>query len=112
MDGSRAVCIEGIRDVIVKGTEGDEKVFVGIERRVGWVAEDEGEEEIRSRLWEANEEDMGMAGVVERRNLVFMRELAGKTSKAAVKHPSRVVKREFGRCVLFQGPAVLYETQN
>ncbi|KAK2765912.1 hypothetical protein FQN54_007427 [Arachnomyces sp. PD_36] len=73
LNGSRAVCLEGIRDVTIKGREGEEKLFVGIERRVGQVSEQESEESIRGRLWTKNEHEDGDAVVVERRNLVFMR---------------------------------------
>jgi hypothetical protein len=65
--------VEGIRDVTIKGKPGQEKVFVGIERRIG-VAGTKGEEEIRSRLWADTEEDFAGADIVERRNIVFMYE--------------------------------------
>ena len=74
LDGSRAVCLETIRDVAVKGREGEEKIFVRIERRVGIVKEQEEEHILRERIWEENEEDPGQASVIETRNLVFMRE--------------------------------------
>jgi hydroxyacyl-ACP dehydratase HTD2-like protein with hotdog domain len=75
LDATRAVCVEGIRDVTLKGKEGEEKVFVGIERRVALVDhEGEEEQEIRARVWLADEEDQGDAVVIERRNLVFLRE--------------------------------------
>lgn len=74
LDGSRAVCLETIRDVAVKGQEGEEKIFVRIERRVGIVKEQEEEHHSRERIWKENEEDPGQASVIETRNLVFMRE--------------------------------------
>ena len=74
LDGSRAVCLETIRDVAVKGQEGEEKIFVRIERRVGIVKEQEEEHLLRKRIWKENEEDPGQASVIETRNLVFMRE--------------------------------------
>ncbi|PGG98982.1 hypothetical protein GX51_06479 [Blastomyces parvus] len=77
LDGQRAVCMEGIRDVSVKGKEGDEKVFVGVERRVAVVGEGEDEEAIRRRVWTKDEEEWGEAVVIERRNLVFMRDRKG-----------------------------------
>ncbi|KAI9661636.1 MAG: hypothetical protein M1821_008874 [Bathelium mastoideum] len=69
--GQRAACVERIVDVSVKGREGEEKVFVGIERRVGECGEGEGEEAVRERL--GAEDGEGVA-CVERRNIVFMRE--------------------------------------
>ncbi|EEP79181.1 conserved hypothetical protein [Uncinocarpus reesii 1704] len=70
----RAVCLEGVRDVRVIGREGEEKVFVGIERRIATVAETESEENITRKLWTAREEEWGDAVVIEKRNLVFMRD--------------------------------------
>lgn len=82
LDGARWVCVEGIRDVAVKGRAGEEKVFVGIERRVGRAAVggDEGEEAVRARLWAEAEADWGDAELIERRNIVFMR---GRTAEEA-----------------------------
>lgn len=74
LDGSRAVCLETIRGVTVKGLEGEEKIVVKIERRIGVVKEGEEEPDIRERLWKENEEEDGQASVIEVRNLIFMRE--------------------------------------
>lgn len=83
LDGSRAVCIESIADVAVKGKPGEEKIFVGIERRIGRTnSETEDEGSIRSRLGEGAGEDMAESAVVERRNIVFMRE---RSKEQAVK---------------------------
>ncbi|KAJ5645555.1 hypothetical protein N7507_011566, partial [Penicillium longicatenatum] len=73
LDGSRAVCIESIRNVTVKGREGDEKVIVTIERRVGTVPEGEPEEETWNRIWQENEADLGSSSLIENRDLIFMR---------------------------------------
>lgn len=75
--GERAVCLETIRDVVVKGKAPDEKVVVRIERRMGTVDEGESDDGVRSRLFpNVDEEDLGDAAIVEDRNIVFMR---GKT---------------------------------
>jgi hydroxyacyl-ACP dehydratase HTD2-like protein with hotdog domain len=75
--GDRAVCLETIRDVEVKGKAPDEKVVVRIERRMGTVDEGESDDGVRSRLFpNADEEYLGDASIVEDRNIVFMR---GKT---------------------------------
>lgn len=74
LDGRRAVCLETIRDVAVKGLKGEEKIIVSIERRVGIVKEGEDDQNVRGRIWEENEEDLGAASVIETRNLIFMRE--------------------------------------
>lgn len=96
LDGKRAVCIEGIRDVKVKGLSGEEKIYVGIERRVATVEEQETEEQLRSRIWQPNEEDFGDAEVIERRDLVFMREKTPEqlqNDKASFSKSSRIVRR-------------------
>ena len=74
VDGRRYACVEGIRDVTIKGKPGQEKVFVGIERRIGDASNASTEEELRGRLWADSEEEFNGADVVERRNIVFMYE--------------------------------------
>ncbi|KAH8434705.1 uncharacterized protein LDX57_012345 [Aspergillus melleus] len=74
LDGSRAVCIETIRDIVCKGRPGEEKVIVRIERRIGPVQESEQEDSIRARLWREDEEDFGQSSIIENRDLIFMRE--------------------------------------
>ncbi|KAK4997057.1 hypothetical protein LTR28_014094, partial [Elasticomyces elasticus] len=112
LDGRRGVCVEGIRDVSIKGKPGDEKVFVGIERRLGVCSASELErlaaaqrdparllpaleDAVRSRLWQADEGAFGDASAVERRSIVFMRErtpeqLAAAT--AAARAPEKILR--------------------
>ncbi|KAJ5483677.1 hypothetical protein N7530_002923 [Penicillium desertorum] len=95
LDGSRAVCIESIRNVTVKGREGDEKVIVTIERRVGNVAEQETAEETWDRIWKENEDNAGESSVIENRDLIFMRLKTSaqiEADKAQFGKPSRTVK--------------------
>lgn len=102
LDGSRAVCIETIRNVSTKGQEGEEKVFVGIERRIGTVHEGEKESDVRKRIWKEDEEDFGQASIIENRNLVFMREKSQeqvKYDKERFSDSSRVVKRMYDRSI-------------
>ncbi|KAK4621564.1 Mesaconyl-C(4)-CoA hydratase [Fulvia fulva] len=95
LDGSRGVMAEFIRNVTIKGKEGDEKVFVIIERRMAKATLDEVERlttssqridtadskqaktdlhhRVRQRLWRHNDEDFGPASILETRNIVFMR---------------------------------------
>jgi len=75
--GERAFCRESIVDVDVKGTEGDEKVIVEIERKYGlW--------KYRSHYsqhkweWMADKDKCKWWPVVERRKLVFLREESNK----------------------------------
>ncbi|KAF2404180.1 hypothetical protein EJ06DRAFT_451924, partial [Trichodelitschia bisporula] len=91
LDGSRAVCVEGIRDVRIAGPEGAEKVFVGIERRMTRVGDGEGDEEVRGRVWDALEGERGVE-VVERRNIVFMRERSAEELEALKRGEAPVAK--------------------
>ena len=103
LDGSRAVCLESIRNVVVKGREGDEKVIVTIERRVGTVSEQETEEQIWNRIWTENEADAGESAVIENRDLIFMRLKTSaqiEADKARFGEPRRIVKR---RCTYILG---------
>lgn len=96
LDGSRAVCIETIRDVAVKGLEGEEKVVVRIERRIGTVLEHEEEDKIKSRMWREDESDFGQSSVIENRALVFMREKSKEQvnhDKANFGNIQRIIKR-------------------
>lgn len=72
LDGREAVCVEEVGEPVVKGAEGDEKVFVEVKRGYGLRAD--GREVV----------------VKEMRRLVFMRERAG-----GVVEDGRVVKGLF-----------------
>jgi len=96
LDGSRAVCLESIRNVAVKGREGDEKVIVTIERRIGNVSEQETAEQTWKRIWTENEADAGESSVIENRDLIFMRLKTSaqiEADKAQFGKPGKIVKR-------------------
>ncbi|KAE8148217.1 DER1-domain-containing protein [Aspergillus avenaceus] len=108
LNGSRAVCIETIRDVITKGREGEEKVIVRIERRIGTVQENEDEHSIRERIWNGNADETGYSAVIEDRDLVFMREKAPDDltrDRANFGSDRRIVKRY--PSLLVHGPLTL-----
>ncbi|KAL2823972.1 hypothetical protein BDW59DRAFT_147979 [Aspergillus cavernicola] len=95
LDGSRAVCIEGIRDVIVKGQPGEEKIIVQIERQIGTVRDEESENDTRKRIWSNNEGERAHTSIIEIRDLVFMRDkTAGQLEqdKAEFCQASRAIK--------------------
>ena len=111
LDGSRGVCQEFIRRVDIKGKEGDEKVFVAIERRLAKASQDEVERlaiattdkqakedlnhRVRQRLWRDSEEDFGEASILETRNIVFMIGRSPEQAKAdAAKKPGKILKPE------------------
>jgi hypothetical protein len=109
LNDTRWVCHEFIRDMQIKGREGEEKVFVGIERRIGKLDEILEQEHaaklayqdsaIRGWLWTVDEEDFGRACVIERRNIVFMRERTPAellAAKEAVGKPAKMLKRKLG----------------
>ena len=76
LDGQRWLCLEGIREVTIKGTGQQEKIFVGIERRIGKLAcwHHSDEETIRRALWTTTEQEFGAASLIERRDIVFLQE--------------------------------------
>lgn len=100
LDGARAACVEKIKDVTIRGKEGDEKIFVHIERRYGYLNQSRHwdtrwhieasipETEVIQNIWEENE-----AAIVERRNLVFMK--AKESFKPGDLAGERIVKRVY-----------------
>ena len=115
LDGSRGVMAEFIRNVTIKGNEGEEKVFVSIERRMAKATEDEVSRlatasqridtaeskqakvdlnhRVRQRLWRNNDEDFGPASILETRNIVFMRSRTKDQAAAeAAKSQGKILK--------------------
>ena len=111
LDTTRTTCIEKISDVSVKGTEGNEKVFVSIERRIGLAGHkycdplySSGSEPreifrrfVRGYLQIRDVKEMGNLSLVETRNLVFMREKSGEEAREDAAKQGKVLKREFHR---------------
>jgi hypothetical protein len=90
LDGQRAVCVERIENVDIKGPEGDEKILVTIDRRFASVDEDEDDLRTRTRVSD-NSTDV----LIEKRTLVFMRDCNAEESKAqqtVMDRRSRIVK--------------------
>ena len=87
LDGSRIACVEHINDLAVKGHEGDEKIFVTMERLIGHCKEGEAEESIRRRF---REPGAGALGVREIRNVVFMKLSPKSAEKKGPKLLSRM----------------------
>ncbi|KAB8199882.1 DER1-domain-containing protein [Aspergillus parasiticus] len=109
LNGARAVCIETIRDVIVKGRQGAEKVIVKIERRMGVVREGEEEGSIRERMWKEAEDEIGHTTIIENRNLAFMRKKTQDElnfDRMNFDNCQRVIKQGF-RNLLVHGPLTL-----
>lgn len=94
--GQPCVCLESIRDVKVKGREGEEKVFVEIERRISSLSAIETErdqDEIRKALYRKVASDPGPCAVVENRTIVFMRERSPAVAAEAAKgNTDKIVK--------------------
>ena len=88
LSGQRSVCLESIRDVKIKGREGEEKVFVEIERRISSlpaISNEQDENKIRHALYRENAADPGPCAVVENRTIVFMRERSPQVATDAAK---------------------------
>jgi hypothetical protein len=101
LDGTRAVCIEAIKDVVIKGPQGHEKVFVHIERKIAHVFPLIGGERQFNDAY-INEQDIvqrlhsgGEAAVIERRELVFIRGDEKTHTRMAVNSKERVIKRMY-----------------
>ncbi|RDW61915.1 uncharacterized protein DSM5745_10587 [Aspergillus mulundensis] len=95
LDGGRAVCIERIRDVMIKGQTGEEKIIVRIERQIGTVQEEETEHEIRKRVWSDGENMEAHTSILENRDLVFMRDKTADQlvqDKASFSQTRRMIK--------------------
>jgi hydroxyacyl-ACP dehydratase HTD2-like protein with hotdog domain len=100
--GVISTCTEAISDVKIKGNEGDEKIYVTIDRRMSSQfrmkdkfgqsiyrdsTADKTEDEVRARMQEGVE-----CGVIEQRNIVFMRERTPVQAADAAKKPGKVVR--------------------
>ena len=109
LDGTRGVCAEFIRSVTIKGKEGDEKLFVAIERRLAKAAADETDRlaaaatdtqarsdlhhRVRQRLWRNDSDDFGECSIIEARNIVFMRARSKEQAQAdARKGAGKILK--------------------
>jgi hypothetical protein len=101
LDTARAACIEQITDVSVKGTEGDEKVFVKIERSVGLVESKQSATRLESEkprddqqlLQQFSKREENGLSLVEVRNIVFMREKTPAAAKEDAARSERILKR-------------------
>jgi hydroxyacyl-ACP dehydratase HTD2-like protein with hotdog domain len=97
--GSReAICTERISDVAVRGKEGDEKVIVTIERIISQIRsmapteQIEIEQYLKDRM-ERDSDYMGEKALVEKRNLVFMRQKTREAAREDARTPGKVVRR-------------------
>ena len=116
LHSTRAACVERITDVTTKGLEGDEKVYVNIERRIGLVesAWDYNEreiddEELLQRFLPKEEDEFGESSLIETRNIVFMRRKTESTAAADAFRIGKTLKRrQSQRChkpILIYAPA-------
>ncbi|OWO99749.1 hypothetical protein B2J93_6804 [Marssonina coronariae] len=101
--GRLASCAEDITHLHIKGTEGDEKVFVSTRRQIGV---DPGRDvkcgprkrrkaALREMLGDTSDNDnvnMGMLSLLETRQLVFMREKSREEASEDLKKVSKVIK--------------------
>lgn len=100
---ARAICWEDISDVQVKGNEGQEKVFVTVRRNVGVIGSSRlGATAARRRKYimmgvqkfdSQALEDVGRFALIEKRNLVFMREKSAEEVKEDLEKAGKVILR-------------------
>jgi hypothetical protein len=100
LDNRRAYCREHISSVVVKGSDRDEKVFVNIERQIGYIGTtlekelpfDSGSH--RSTIFTSpNSQTRYPPSIIEIRNIVFMREKPVAVIKEDVARPGKTLKR-------------------
>lgn len=89
LDNRRAYCREHIPNVIVKGSEGNEKVFVNIERQIGNTSEIPAQDELSN----IESQRHSSPSIIEIRNIVFMREKSVAAVKEDVARPGKTVRR-------------------
>ena len=99
MIGVRARCLELISDVTIKGTPGNEKIFVTIKRHIGRVFNETHNNSPRTAKYSYSEDSLRAhlsndesCSVVEHRDLVFMKERTAEVAADAAHAPSRIVK--------------------
>jgi len=94
---SRVYCTESMSNVAVRGTDGDEKIFVNIKREVGHSLS---REEVNDSKWGSfkNAEQVGNnhllpPSIVEERNLVYFRQKSSAAMKKDSERPGKILKR-------------------
>ena len=102
-NNQRVCCTEIISDVSVKGIEGEEKVFVSIQRRIGNLSETTYPSTTHNRASsdpekdysvKANrEDDISQWAMMEDRNLVFMRQKSAADAKEDAARLGKILKR-------------------
>lgn len=94
LSNGRVVCVEGVRNVTVKGLEEDQKVFVDIDRCIRALDGEEDGEAAAERDWLADGADLKERfSIVERRTLVFMKKKSPEMASRDALKVDRVVKR-------------------
>jgi hypothetical protein len=89
-----AVCEERITDVRVKGEEGEEKVFVKIERAIRHLR-NKISQEMAEYLDTRKDEKAWNLALVETRDLVFMRDKTAGEAREDVEKVGKVLKRTY-----------------
>jgi hydroxyacyl-ACP dehydratase HTD2-like protein with hotdog domain len=102
-DNQRACCTEYISDVSVKGSEGEEKVFVTIKRQIGnlWKTtypstthyKTPSDLEMDYLEGATRGEDVSQWAMAEKRNLVFMRQKSAAAAKEDAARHGKILKR-------------------
>ena len=93
LDGDYAEVQESISNVMAKGVEGDEKVFVTIQRDIAHAFPTAAMKENTKTRREKAKDYIGSCAIIERRNIVFMREKSVEDAREDVRRGGKVVKR-------------------
>jgi hydroxyacyl-ACP dehydratase HTD2-like protein with hotdog domain len=102
LNNRRAYCREHIPNISIKGSEGDERVFVNIERQIGYCGTttenewllDGGTPRSAARNMPSMEAQVDFSpAIIETRNIVFMREKAIATIKEDVARRGKTLRR-------------------
>ncbi|PBP15376.1 hypothetical protein BUE80_DR013887 [Diplocarpon rosae] len=98
-----AHCAEDVTNVRIRGTEGDEKVFVSVRRQIGvdpdrevkhepWARRKAALRDLGRDPFDRDSANLGTLGLVETRELVFMRGKSREEAREDVEKVSKVVK--------------------
>ena len=99
LHGQRGIALERIVDAVVKGTPGDEKMIVTVERRIKatyWGGSVRGQAEKQAQLREQSLrnllQDDKKCGLIERRNIIFLQKPIEKAGENGAEMARKILK--------------------
>jgi len=99
LSNDRVYCAESMTNVVVRGKDRDEKIFVKIKREIGRSLPKKMVNHAKSEII-MNAEEIGnnyifAPSLVEERNLVYFRQKPPATTKEELDRPGKILKRTF-----------------